>query len=118
MAISPIMGLSAYSSVSNVQPMNYAVSNESEVSDVFANESMQQAGGVKGASPVLYPNATVKEDKVSKVADPFERQKKNLQVSSDYNDIAAQFTSNNTSYSKIGTGSSYSTAGSRIDIYA
>lgn len=119
MAIAPIGGLSSYSSISSVQPMNYAVDNTAEVSDAYNVDSTKQTAGVNGASPVLYPNATVSEveDKAPQI-DPLERQKRNIQVSNDFNNIAMKFSTNNTGYGMSGVGSSYSMSGSRFDAYA
>ena len=119
MAISPIMGIGSYGSVSYVQPMNYAVDNDADFSDVYNTESTKQSGVVNGASPVQYPDAQIQDVDGSAIQiDPLERQQKTLQVSNDYNNIAMQFSSNNTSYSMKGIGASYGTAGSRFDAYA
>ena len=56
MAIAPIGGLSSYGPIAGVQPMNYAVENDSDFSDVYSTESTKQTGGVNGAPPVQYPN--------------------------------------------------------------
>ena len=119
MAISPIMGIGSYSSISYVQPMNYAVDNDADFSDVYNTESTKQSGVVNGASPVQYPDAQIQDvDESAIQIDPLERQQKTLQVSNDYNNIALKFSSNNTSYSMKGVGASYGTAGSRFDAYA
>ena len=118
MAIAPISGLSTYSPAS-IQPMNYAVENTAAYSDVYNAESTKQTAGVNGAAPVQYPNAKVSEveEKPSIAIDPMERQRRNLQTASDYNDIAQRFM-NNTSYGMNGLGASYNMAGSRFDAYA
>ena len=119
MAIAPIGGLSSYSPISSVQPMNYAIDNDADFSDVYTNESVKNGAAVTGTSPVQYPNATVREvESNSMVVDQLERQKRNIQVSSDFNDIASKFLSGNTSYGLNGRGSTYSTSGSRFDAYA
>lgn len=119
MAISPIMGIGSYSSISYVQPMNYAVDNDADFSDVYNTESTKQSGVVNGASPVQYPDAQIQDvDESAIQIDPLERQQKTLQVSNDYNNIAMKFSSDNTSYSMKGVGASYGTAGSRFDAYA
>jgi len=119
MAISPIMGIGSYSSISYVQPMNYAVDNDADFSDVYNTESTKQSGVVNGASPVQYPDAQIQDvDESAIQIDPLERQQKTLEVSNDYNNIAMKFSSNNTSYSMKGVGASYGTAGSRFDAYA
>lgn len=98
MAISPIMGIGSYGSVASVQPMNYSVENTAQVSDVYNAETTKQSAGVNGAAPVQYPNAQVQ--------------------SKSFNDIAAQFTSNNTSYTTKGVGTKYGMVGSKFDAYA
>lgn len=119
MAISPIMGIGSYSSISYVQPMNYAVDNDADFSDVYNTESTKQSGVVNGASPVQYPDAQIQDvDESAIQIDPLERQQKTLQVSNEFNNIAMQFSSNNTSYSMKGVGASYGMAGSRFDAYA
>ena len=119
MAISPIMGIGSYGSVASVQPMNYAVDNDSDFSDVYNTESTKQSGVVNGASPVQYPNAQVQDvDESAIQIDPLERQKKTIQVSNEFNNIAMKFASNNTGYSMKGVGASYGMAGSRFDAYA
>ncbi len=119
MSISPIMGLSSYGSISAVEPMNYAVENDADFSDVYNTESTKDTIGVNGTPPVRYPDSKINEVpyEMSPV-DPFERHNKTLQVASEYNGIAEQFTSNNTSYSMAGVGASYTTAGSGFDAYA
>lgn len=119
MAIAPIGGVSSYSQISSVQPMNYAIDNDADFSDVYTNESVKNGAAVTGASPVQYPNATVRDvDSNSMVVDPLERQKHNIKVSSDFNDIAAKFITGNTAYSAGGIGSTYSTSGAHFDAYA
>ncbi|WP_028243316.1 hypothetical protein [Pseudobutyrivibrio ruminis] len=119
MAIAPIGGLSSYSPISSVQPMNYAIDNDADFSDVYTNESVKNGASVTGTSPVQYPNVTVQEiDRDFTTVDPYQRQKRNIQVSSDFNDIATKFLSGNTSYGVNGRGSTYNTSGSRFDAYA
>ena len=61
MAISPIMGIGSYGNVASVQPMNYAVDNDADFSDVYNTESTKQSGVVNGASPVQYPDAQIQD---------------------------------------------------------
>ena len=46
MAIAPISGLTTYAPVASVQPMNYAVQNNSEVSDVYVSETTKNSAAV------------------------------------------------------------------------
>ena len=119
MAIAPIGGLSSYGSISSVQPMNYAVDNDADFSDVYNTQSTKNTGGVNGAAPVKYPNATVSEDDNStRLVDPLEKQRRTLQAASDFNSIASQFLADTTGYSNMGHAASYSMAGSGFDAYA
>ena len=119
MAIAPIGGLSTYSPISSIQPMNYAVQNQAEVSDVYAEDVTRNTAGVNGASPVQYPNATIKTEPVARqgVIDPTEMLEQKKRAASAYNDIASQFKTNNTGYSRSGIGNSYGMAGSRFDAF-
>lgn len=119
MAISPIMGLSSYSAISSVQPMNYTVENDADFSDVYNTDSVKGGDAVTGTSPVQYPNAKITDDSLEMTIDPLEKQRKTIQVSSDFNNIAMKFASNtNTGYELSGAAASYTTAGSMFDAYA
>ncbi len=118
MAIAPISGLTTYSPVSNVQPMNYAVENNSEVSDVYAAETTKNSAAVNGTSPVQYPNATVSNSPVSEVVDPIEIQRRKQAVDSRYNEIAMKFMQDNPSYTARARGASYQMVGSKFDAFA
>lgn len=120
MAISPVRGVNSYMSTSSVQPMSYAVENESEVSDVFAADVAKNAAGVTGANPVQYPNATVKAESVEKeqLIDPTAMLEQRRRTASAFNEIASQFRTANTGYSKAGIGNSYGLAGNRFDAFA
>ena len=118
MAIAPIEGLTTYSPVANVQPLNYAVKNSSEVSDVFATETTKNSSAVNGTSPVQYPNATVSNSPVSEVVDPIEIQRRKQAVDSRYNEIAMKFMEDNPSYTASAHGQIYQMIGSKFDAFA
>lgn len=120
MAIAPIGGLSTYSPVASVQPMNYAVTNEAEVSDVYATDVTKNTAGINGANPVQYPNATISTAPVERerLIDPTAMLEERRRTASAYNDIASQFKTHNTGYSRAGIGNSYGMAGSRFDAFA
>ena len=118
MAIAPISGLTTYSPVASVQPMNYAVENAAGFSDVYNTESVKGGAAVTGTAPVQYPNARVEDPEESRPVDStaiFEEKKK---TASQFNDIAAKFSSIKTSYNNSGVGNSYGMIGSRIDAFA
>lgn len=118
MAIAPIEGLTTYSPVANVQPLNYAVKNSSEVSDVFATETTKNSSAVNGTSPVQYPNATVSNSPVSEIVDPIEIQRRKQAVDSRYNEIAMKFMEDNPSYTASAHGQIYQMIGSKFDAFA
>jgi hypothetical protein len=120
MAIAPISGINSYMSTASIQPMSYAVESESEVSDVFAAESTKNTAGINGATPVQYPNATVKAEPVEKeqLIDPTALLEQRRRTASAFNEIASQFRTANTGYSKAGIGNNYGMSGSRFDAFA
>ena len=120
MAIAPIEGLTTYSPVANVQPLNYAVKNSSEVSDVFATETTKNSSAVNGTSPVQYPNATARNFPVSEASlvDSVELQRKKQAVDSRYNEIAMKFMEDNPSYTASAHGQIYQMIGSKFDAFA
>ncbi|MCR4695148.1 MAG: hypothetical protein K5773_07515 [Pseudobutyrivibrio sp.] len=118
MAISPIMGLSSYGSVSSVQPMNYAVENTAGFSDVYQAESTKNSAGVNSTTPVRYPDAQINEIEVGPKVDEGARLAKNQEVNSSFNQIAEKFSAVKTGYTKDAQGLSYGQLGGGIDIYA
>lgn len=94
------------------RPEAYAVSNEAEVSDAFT-ESMKTAGtgSIRGAAPVVYPNAQVQTNEVAQT-------RRAQQVSDAYNKIASSFGGATTGYDANSAAASYAMVGSNIDVYA
>ena len=117
MAIAPISGLTTYSPVASVQPMNYAVENAAGFSDVYNTESVKGGAAVTGTAPVQYPNARV-EPEESRPVDSTAILEEKKKTASQFNDIAAKFSSIKTSYNNSGVGNSYGMVGSRIDAFA
>ena len=117
-SISGIGPMSMYpiSSVRQVEtkPQNYAVENESEVSDAFTESlAMNGVNGINGPSPVQYPNAQVAEPSRA------EQQAANAtRVNQFYNNVASAFQGAATSYNANGVGSQYEMVGSTIDLTA
>ena len=120
MAIAPINGINSYSQGASVQPMSYSVQNEAEVSDVFAEEVTKNTAGINGTNPVQYPNAVVKNNSVEKnqLIDPTALLEQRKKTANAFNEIASQFKTANTGYSKAGIGNSYGLAGNRFDAFA
>lgn len=109
MAVGAIRAMRAYSSVSFTQPLNYALTNNSEVSSAYA-QSVKRPSEVSGTidpvSPVGYPNA---QKITRKKLDPTE-------ASAMFNEVAKSFNGSITGYGSKGTGNSYNTIGQNIDI--
>lgn len=113
MALS-VASLEPISSISyaTATPMNYAVSNESGVSDTYTKAVQNVSSTAVGmVPPVQYPNAQLSVNATNKAA---EGQK----TSQAYNDIAAGFDGLTTSYGADRTGTSYATVGQNVDVYA
>ena len=116
MALS-IGGLSAYSSAASVQPMNYAVSNQSEVSSAYQESLNQVAGttaflGIHGASPVQYANAQyARVDSTAQV-------QRAQEVNRELNTVAAGFEGQSVGYQQDSTSYGYQMLGSILDLYA
>jgi hypothetical protein len=119
MAISAVSGLSAgsmnrISPIANreIRPQNYAVENESEVSDAFTQAmAMQGVNGITGPAPVQYPNAQVEENKVNAA-------EQSKQANAMFNKIASAYQGMNTSYNANGGPQSYGMVGNSIDLTA
>lgn len=109
MAVGAIRAMRAYSNVSFTQPLNYALSNNSEVSSAYAQSVLQPsevAGAVDPVSPVGYPNA----QRIStKKMDPVE-------TNAMFNEVAKSFGGGVTGYGSKGMGSTYNTVGQNIDV--
>jgi len=105
------MNMSPISSVRSVgtRPQNYAVDNQSEISDAFA-DSLKTYGatGVTGPSPVQYTNAQTEDNKVSAVND-------SAKANRFYNDIASAFQGVSTGYGANAQAQSYAMVGANFD---
>ncbi len=118
MAIGGISPISAYSSMAAIQPLQYKVKNESEISDAYS-ESMESLGAaqsmapVDAPSPVAYP--TAQKSSMIQGAGQTDIAKKVAQA---YNNIASGFADKVTSYSKQGSGEKYEMLGNSIDLFA
>ncbi len=116
-SVSGISGASMYpiSGVRSVEtkPMNYAVENESEVSDAFSESmAIANAGSVTGAIPVQYANAKQEESTVGAPSIDAAR------ANRFYNNIASGYQGMSTSYDASGAAGQYAMIGSNIDLTA
>jgi hypothetical protein len=118
MALS-VGGIGGSYGMSYVQPMNYTIKNESEVSDAFLQNGVQ--GAVPNVSPVGYPNAQAvsgEDEENDPLALAVNSVKKSREASRMYNDLAAKFQGMTTGYTQQSAGLSYGTAGSNLDVFA
>ena len=107
-----IGGMSAYNNISTVRPMNYALSNESQVSQAYSTEATKDTAGVNAVNPVRYANAQTHHiGQTSRLADVQKATKQ-------YNEVAANFSGVTTGYNSSQAASSYEMIGSTIDLYA
>ena len=115
--ISPV-SMNAISSVRpvGIRPQNFAVENESEVSDAFAESlAANGASGITGPAPVQYTNAQAVSDRSDAIRD---RAAESTRVNQYYNDVASSFEGAPTSYDANGQAASYGVVGSTIDLIA
>ena len=106
------MGATSTSSYMAVRPQQYALSNESQASDVYEASAVKGMTGLGTVHPVQYPNAQVSgQSSTSSVAAAHG-------VEEAYNEIASAFTGMATSYGADIIGTSYGMIGSQIDVYA
>ena len=95
------------------RPQNYAVENESEVSDAFMQSlAINGTDGIVAPTPVQYANAQ-RSESGNRVSDL-----DSTQVNQFYNDIASGYQGMSTSYDASGTAGQYAMIGSNIDLYA
>ncbi len=103
---------SAYS-MYQVKPMNYAVSNQAKVSDVY--DEHKQVDNIATVAPVVYPNA--QEVKVGEVAST-DGKEDSMKINQQFNQIASKFGSNTVGYGRDMAAQSYGQVGSSFDAFA
>ena len=109
MSMNPIAGVRTVGS----RPMNYAVENESEISDAFSESmAVANAGSVTGATPVQYANAQ-REERTPGVPSMDAARANRF-----YNNIASAYQGMSTSYDASGAAGQYAMIGSNIDLTA
>ena len=94
-----------------IKSLNYAVSNQSRVSDAYQT-SVQSQDEVGLVNPVRYPNARVaSEDAVS-------RAEKAQETDREFNSIASRYAGSPVGYQADSSAASYSMVGSTFDAIA
>ncbi len=102
-----------------IQPMNYALKNESQVSDEFAKRGAE--GLVNNVSPVRYPNAQAipadddREDPMQMAVDMV---KKSQEANRMYNDVASKFQGMTVGYAQDQSAVAYGMQGGTLDLFA
>ena len=106
--------------MSFVQPMNYTIKNQSEVSDEFVNQGAK--GLVPNVTPVGYPNAQAVSDTKDDEDDPMQMAidmvKKSQEANRMYNDVAQKFQGMTVGYSQSQDAMSYGVSGANLDLFA
>ena len=104
--------------MSFVQPMNYNIKNQSEVSDAFVETGMN--GAVMNVPPVVYPNAqvTAGADDNNPLAASADIVKRSQEANRMFNDVAKKFQGMTTGYSQNNEALSYGVSGGTIDLFA
>ncbi len=105
--------------MSFVQPLNYNIKNQSEISDAFVETGM--SGAVMNVPPVVYPNAQVvstDDNESDPLALSVGSVKKSQEANKLYNDVAAKFQGMTTGYTQSTEGISYGMSGGKIDLFA
>ncbi len=105
--------------MSFIQPMNYSVKNQADVSDAFIETGM--SGAIMNVPPVVYPNAQAVPSGDSE-SNPLSLSagsvRKSQEANKLYNDVAARFEGMTTGYTQSTEGISYGMSGSRVDLFA
>ena len=113
-------GIGSAYAMSFVQPMNYALRNESDISEDFAKNGA--AGLVTNVSPVGYPNAQAIPGVDDESNDPLALSanvvKKSQEANRQFNDVASRFQGMTTGYDQSTQALSYGMSGNSIDLFA
>ncbi len=103
-----------------IQPMNYALKNESEVSDEFVQRGVQ--GLLTNVTPVRYPNAQAIPTASDNKEDPMQMAaasvKKSQEANRMYNDVAEKFQGMTVGYSQDQAAVAYGMQGYALDLFA
>ena len=104
--------------MSFIQPMNYNIKNQSDVSDAFMETGM--SGAVMNVPPVVYPNAQVAstDEDSNPLALSADAVKKSQEANRMFNDVAQKFQGMTTGYSQSVSPLSYGMSGNSIDLFA
>ncbi len=114
-----IGGIGSAYGMNFIQPMNYTVRNQADVSDAFVETGM--SGAIMNVPPVVYPNAQA-VPKAEGDSDPLSLSagtvRKSVEANKMYNDVASKFQGMTTGYTRDTAGISYGMIGSEVDLFA
>lgn len=113
-------GIGSAYAMSFVQPMNYSLRNESDISEDFAKNGA--AGLVTNVSPVGYPNAQaipgVDDESNDPLALSIGSAMKSREANKMYNEVAQKFQGMTVGYGQDLTAQSYAAEGAALDLFA
>ena len=108
-----IGGISGYTSMAKIEPINYSLANQAQVSDSF--EDTLKAGNVTSSSsvpavtPVLYPNA--------QMVDSSKQVQASIDAGKEFNKIGQSFSQMTTGYNNAGSAMGYQMLGGSFDTF-
>ncbi len=115
-----IGGISNTYGMSFVQPMNYTLKNESDISEDFAKKGA--AGLIGNVSPVGYPNAQAIAAPDDEKENPMELAigsvMKSQEANRMFNEVAQKFQGMTVGYGQDSSAQTYAAAGSTLDLFA
>ncbi|MCR5666607.1 MAG: hypothetical protein K6G01_07225 [Eubacterium sp.] len=112
LAISPV---SSSMNTKVVQPINYALQNEANVSDAYVSQ-VNQPKEIDDVTPVIYPTSRATQQ--TQVVDSSKRLEQAQQVAQKYNEIASSFGGATVGYASDSSALAYQAIGAGFDMYA
>ena len=114
-----IGGIGSTYGMNYIQPMNYSVKNQADVSDAFMETGM--SGAIMNVPPVTYPNAQEvpkADDENNPLAASADVVKRSQEANKMYNDVASKFQGMTVGYGQDTAAMSYAVSGSNLDLFA
>lgn len=103
--------ISSYGQLALIKPLNYAISNQSRISDAYQT-AVQSQGEIDLVNPVRYPNAKAEP------ADAVSRTTEAQKADQEFRAIAARYASSPAGYQADRSAVSYSMVGNGFDAIA
>ena len=114
-----IGGIGSAYGMSYIQPMNYSVKNEADISDAFVETGM--SGAIMNVPPVVYPNAQEipkADDESNPLTMSADVVRKSQEANKMFNDVASKFQGMTTGYAQNTAAVSYAVSGGTLDLFA